>query len=66
ADRPGDGVHVGAGRGVAEREAHIQTVDSSWQAVRTETEVDSDYGLPVQVQTEVVKPNSSACEPCAL
>ncbi|MEU5484086.1 ricin-type beta-trefoil lectin domain protein [Streptomyces mirabilis] len=37
----------------------IQTVDSSWQAVRTETEFDPDHGLPSQVQTAVVKPDGS-------
>ncbi|MEH0419490.1 ricin-type beta-trefoil lectin domain protein [Streptomyces sp. B21-083] len=34
----------------------------NWQAVRTETEVDPDYGLPVQVQTSVVKPGSGGAE----
>ncbi|MDT9683495.1 RHS repeat-associated core domain-containing protein [Streptomyces sp. TRM76323] len=37
----------------------IQTVGTGWQAVRTETEVDPDWGLPVQVQTAVVKPNGT-------
>lgn len=37
----------------------IQTVGSSWQSVRTETEVDSAYGLPIQTQTAVVKPNGT-------
>ncbi|MFF5142274.1 ricin-type beta-trefoil lectin domain protein [Streptomyces sp. NPDC013157] len=37
----------------------IQTVDSSWQAVRTETEFETDHGLPWQVQTAVVTPDGS-------
>ncbi|MEU0184618.1 ricin-type beta-trefoil lectin domain protein [Streptomyces sp. NPDC006207] len=37
----------------------IQTVDSSWQAVRTETTVEPDHGLPVQVETAVVKPDGT-------
>ncbi|MFF8277874.1 polymorphic toxin-type HINT domain-containing protein [Streptomyces lateritius] len=37
----------------------IQTVGASWQAVRTETEVDTTYGLPIQTQTSVVKPNGT-------
>ncbi|MER5967572.1 RHS repeat-associated core domain-containing protein [Streptomyces sp. NPDC002057] len=37
----------------------IQTVGSSWQGVRTQTEVDPTYGLPVQTQTAVVKPNGT-------
>jgi RHS repeat-associated protein len=37
----------------------IQTVGTGWQAVRTETEVDPDHGLPVQVQSAVVKPNGT-------
>ncbi|WP_189145389.1 ricin-type beta-trefoil lectin domain protein [Streptomyces lacrimifluminis] len=40
----------------------IQKVSDSWQAVRTETEVDPDHGLPVQVQTSVVKPGSGGAE----
>ncbi|NEA64611.1 ricin-type beta-trefoil lectin domain protein [Streptomyces sp. SID12488] len=41
----------------------IQTLGTdSWQAVRTETEVDPDHGLPVQVQTAVVKPGSGGAE----
>ncbi|MFI6617766.1 ricin-type beta-trefoil lectin domain protein [Streptomyces sp. NPDC050528] len=40
----------------------IQTVDSSSQTVRTETEVDPDHGLPVQVQTVVVKPDGTGGE----
>ncbi|MER5883753.1 ricin-type beta-trefoil lectin domain protein [Streptomyces sp. NPDC001941] len=37
----------------------IQTVGSSWQAVRTETEYDSATGLPTQEETAVVKPNGT-------
>ncbi|MFI2125741.1 polymorphic toxin-type HINT domain-containing protein [Streptomyces sp. NPDC020299] len=33
--------------------------DGSWRAVRTLTEVDPTYGLPVQVETAVVKPDGS-------
>ncbi|MDQ0943005.1 polymorphic toxin-type HINT domain-containing protein [Streptomyces sp. V1I1] len=44
--------------GVQQTDA-IQTVGTSWQAVRTETEFDSNYGLPVQTQTAVVKPNGT-------
>ncbi|MER5429640.1 polymorphic toxin-type HINT domain-containing protein [Streptomyces sp. NPDC002588] len=34
----------------------IQTVGSSWRAVRTLTEVDDTYGLPTEAETYVVKP----------
>ncbi|WTN43534.1 ricin-type beta-trefoil lectin domain protein [Streptomyces sp. NBC_00631] len=61
-DRDGDLSPLLAQRTGIKRTDDIQTVDSSWQAVRTETEVDSDYGLPVQVQTEVVKPKSGGGE----
>ncbi|WP_309505056.1 polymorphic toxin-type HINT domain-containing protein [Streptomyces sp. KM273126] len=44
--------------GVKRTEA-IQTVGSSWQAVRTSTTVDDTYGLPIEVETAVVKPNGS-------
>lgn len=37
----------------------IQTVDTSWQAVRTTTTVDGTYGLPTQVETAVVKPDGT-------
>ncbi|WP_327238604.1 polymorphic toxin-type HINT domain-containing protein [Streptomyces sp. NBC_01317] len=37
----------------------IQTVGSSWQAVRTATSVEDTYGLPTQVQMSVVKPNGT-------
>lgn len=40
----------------------IQKLSDSWQAVRTEIEVDPDHGLPVQVQTSVVKPASGGGE----
>ncbi|MDF3146227.1 ricin-type beta-trefoil lectin domain protein, partial [Streptomyces sp. T21Q-yed] len=35
---------------------------SSWQAVRSTTEVDPDHGLPVRVESAVVKPNSTGGE----
>ncbi|HET6354597.1 RHS repeat-associated core domain-containing protein [Streptomyces sp.] len=38
----------------------IQTVGTGWQAIRTETEGDPEYGIPVQVQTAVVKPNGTS------
>ncbi|MET7540060.1 polymorphic toxin-type HINT domain-containing protein [Streptomyces sp. NPDC005507] len=37
----------------------IQTVDTSWQAVRTTTTSDATYGLPTQVETAVVKPDGT-------
>ncbi|GHH86358.1 polymorphic toxin-type HINT domain-containing protein [Streptomyces capitiformicae] len=37
----------------------IQTVESSWQAVRTLTTVDDTYGVPIEVETAVVKPDGS-------
>ncbi|MFC9912603.1 RHS repeat-associated core domain-containing protein [Streptomyces sp. NPDC127197] len=48
-------------RGI-ERTEEIQPVDSSWRAVRTLTTVDDTYGLPIQVETAVVKPNGSTGE----
>ncbi|MDX2822556.1 polymorphic toxin-type HINT domain-containing protein [Streptomyces ipomoeae] len=48
-----------AHRGGIKRTDEIQTVDTSWQAVRTLTEVDDTYGLPVQIETAVVKPNGT-------
>ncbi|MDL2081365.1 polymorphic toxin-type HINT domain-containing protein [Streptomyces sp. GXMU-J15] len=39
-----------------DRTDKIQRNDSSWRAVRTLTEVDDTYGLPIQVETAVVKP----------
>ncbi|WP_228473087.1 polymorphic toxin-type HINT domain-containing protein [Streptomyces cyaneochromogenes] len=42
-----------------ERTEEIQKVDDSWRAVRTLTTVDGTYGLPVQVERAVVKPNGS-------
>ncbi|MFF2132494.1 RHS repeat-associated core domain-containing protein [Streptomyces olivochromogenes] len=42
-----------------ERTDEIQTQDSGWRAVRTRTEVDDTYGLPVQVETAVVKPSGT-------
>ncbi len=40
----------------------IQTADPSWRTVRTLTTVDDTYGLPLQVETSVVKPNGSGGE----
>ncbi|MFF4500289.1 polymorphic toxin-type HINT domain-containing protein [Streptomyces sp. NPDC001401] len=38
----------------------IQSLDDNgWRAVRTLTQVDDTYGLPIQVETAVVKPNGS-------
>ncbi|MFJ7228179.1 RHS repeat-associated core domain-containing protein [Streptomyces tendae] len=48
-----------AHRGGIKRIDAIQTVDTSWQAVRTLTEVDATHGLPVQVETMVVKPDGT-------
>ncbi|WP_432091673.1 polymorphic toxin-type HINT domain-containing protein [Streptomyces sp. NRRL F-5630] len=36
----------------------IRTVGTTWEAVRTTTEVEETYGLPVRVETSVVKPKS--------
>ncbi len=44
------------------RTDEIQTVDTSWRAVRTLTTPDDTYGLPVQVETAVVKPNGDGGE----
>ena len=44
---------------VSKRTDEIQTVGDSWQAVRTLTTVDDTYGLPIQVETAVVKPNGT-------
>ncbi|WP_308403116.1 RHS repeat-associated core domain-containing protein [Streptomyces sp. Tu102] len=41
------------------RTDEIQTVDTSWRAVRTLTTPDDTYGMPVQIETAVVKPNGS-------
>ncbi|MET7297198.1 RHS repeat-associated core domain-containing protein [Streptomyces griseoloalbus] len=49
-----------AHRSGVKRTDAIQTVDTSWQAVRTLTTVDDTYGLPIQVETAVVKPNGSS------
>ncbi|MGW3644543.1 RHS repeat-associated core domain-containing protein [Streptomyces sp. NPDC000878] len=37
-----------------------QPTSTDWQAVRTLTSVEDTYGLPVQVETAVVKPNGTA------
>ncbi|MFJ4436145.1 polymorphic toxin-type HINT domain-containing protein [Streptomyces sp. NPDC088923] len=36
----------------------IRTVGTTWEAVRTTTEVEDTYGLPVKMETSVVKPKS--------
>ncbi|WP_369252060.1 polymorphic toxin-type HINT domain-containing protein [Streptomyces sp. R41] len=41
------------------RSDQIQWVDTSWRAVRTLTTVDDMYGLPIEVETAVVKPNGT-------
>lgn len=51
-----------AHRSGIERTDEIQPVGSSWRAVRTLTTVDGTYGLPIQVETAVVKPNGSTGE----
>lgn len=40
----------------------IQTVGSSWQAVRTATLARDEYGLPTKVETAVVKPDGNGGE----
>ncbi|MFF3329272.1 polymorphic toxin-type HINT domain-containing protein [Streptomyces sp. NPDC002888] len=42
------------------RTDEIQTADPTWRAVRRTTTVDDTYGLPLQVETAVVKPNGSS------
>ncbi|MFI8891026.1 polymorphic toxin-type HINT domain-containing protein [Streptomyces paradoxus] len=42
------------------RSDEIQKIGSSWRAVRTLTTPDDTYGLPVQVETAVVKPSGSS------
>lgn len=50
-----------AHRSGIERSDEIQSVENStWRAVRTLTTVDETYGLPVQVETAVVKPNGTS------
>ncbi|MER7763679.1 polymorphic toxin-type HINT domain-containing protein [Streptomyces sp. NPDC097619] len=44
--------------GIAQTDT-IQTVGASWQAVRETTTVDDTYGLPVQTEKAVVKPNGT-------
>ncbi|GAA0328260.1 hypothetical protein GCM10009540_55170 [Streptomyces turgidiscabies] len=48
-----------AHRSGVKRTDAIQTVDTSWRAVRTLTSVDETYGLPIHVETAVVKPNGT-------
>ncbi len=42
------------------RTDEIQHVGTSWRAVRTLTTPDDTYGLPIQVETAVVKPSGSS------
>ncbi|MFG3716615.1 polymorphic toxin-type HINT domain-containing protein [Streptomyces massasporeus] len=42
------------------RSDEIQKIGESWRAVRTLTTPDDTYGLPVQVETAVVKPSGSS------
>ncbi|WP_228044527.1 polymorphic toxin-type HINT domain-containing protein [Streptomyces ferrugineus] len=51
-----------AHRSGTERTEEIQPVGGSWRAVRTLTTVDDAHGLPIQVETAVVKPNGSTGE----
>ncbi|MGW0840373.1 polymorphic toxin-type HINT domain-containing protein [Streptomyces sp. NPDC002787] len=46
-----------AHRSGVKRTDEIQTVGDSWQTVRTLTTVDDTYGIPIQVETAVVKPD---------
>ncbi|MEV6383579.1 polymorphic toxin-type HINT domain-containing protein [Streptomyces sp. NPDC051773] len=48
-----------AHRSGVKRTDEIQKVDDSWQAVRTLTTVDDTYGIPIQVETAVVKPDGA-------
>ena len=41
------------------RSDDVQTVGTSWRAVRTLTTPDDTYGLPVQVETAVVRPSGT-------
>ncbi|PIB09219.1 hypothetical protein B1C81_13205, partial [Streptomyces sp. HG99] len=56
-----DGDPLLAHRVGVKRTDAIQTVDDDggWRAVRTLTSVDDTYGLPIQVETAVVKPNGT-------
>ncbi|SCK13828.1 MULTISPECIES: polymorphic toxin-type HINT domain-containing protein [unclassified Streptomyces] len=45
-----------------ERSDAIQTTETGWQSVRTLTTVDDTHGLPVEVETAVVKPTSGGGE----
>lgn len=56
--RPGLDPLLAHRTGIA-RTDEIKSVGSSWQAVRSLTEVDADHGLPVQLETVVVKPNGT-------
>ncbi|MFD8965390.1 polymorphic toxin-type HINT domain-containing protein [Streptomyces sp. NPDC059568] len=58
-DRDGGVGALLAHRAGIARTDEIQTVGTSWQAVRTTTKVDPDYGLPIEVESSVVKPNGT-------
>jgi RHS repeat-associated protein len=49
-----------AHRAGIKRSDEIQHVGSSWRAVRTLTTPDDDYGLPLQVETGVVRPSGTS------
>lgn len=51
-----------AHRAGVRRSDTIQTVDTTWRTLRTETEFDTTYGLPTQVETSVVRPNGTGGE----
>ncbi|MGW1557569.1 RHS repeat domain-containing protein [Streptomyces sp. NPDC002144] len=59
-DRDGGLDPLKAHRVWTRRADSIQNIGSSWRSVRTETEVDPDYGLPVKTETSVVKPEGTA------
>ncbi|MEU9736469.1 polymorphic toxin-type HINT domain-containing protein [Streptomyces sp. NPDC048002] len=49
-----------AHRTYIKRTDEIQTVDYTWRGVRTTTTVDDTYGLPLQVETAVIKPSGTS------
>ncbi|MEW1689323.1 polymorphic toxin-type HINT domain-containing protein [Streptomyces sp. NPDC091263] len=51
-----------AHRAGVRRSDTIQTVDTSWRTLRTETEFDTTYGLPTQVENSVVRPDGTGGE----
>ncbi|WUQ26993.1 polymorphic toxin-type HINT domain-containing protein [Streptomyces sp. NBC_00239] len=58
-DRDGGAGPLVAYRAGVKRTDEIQTVGTTWQAVRTETTPDPTYSLPAQIETSVVKPNGT-------